>query len=66
MNDGNTTNPDGGGTSRRVFIQRAGLGLVGIGSLPALLAATASGVVRAGGARGCRRRSRREGRSSVR
>ena len=49
MNDGNSTNPDGGGTSRRTFIQRAGLGLVGFGSLPALLAATTSGVVRARG-----------------
>ncbi len=53
MNKVNTPNPDGGGTSRRTFIQRAGLGLVGVGSLPALLA---SGTVDAGAARSAARR----------
>ncbi len=47
MNNIHTAKADGGGTSRRAFIQRAGLGLVGVASLPALLAAPA-GVVAAG------------------
>ena len=61
MNDINTANADGGGTSRRVFIQRAGLGLVGVASLPALLRTPASSARarRAFGARGRRRAARR-------